>query len=274
MGANGTGRYAPAVEATEQFAVLMTVPEAEVAVDEVALLVAAHARADLDPRVERQRLDDLAAGCTSPTAQGVRDHLFGELGFRGDRLTYHDPRNSYLDAVVRRRLGLPITLAVLTIGVARRIGVTLTGVGMPGHFLVGDPTRDDHYLDVFDGGTSLDTAGCERIYRSQHGPDAPFHPSYLQPVGTHAITARLLNNLRSVFVARHDQRNLVWVLRLRSMVPGVPAAERADLAGALAASGRFAEAAREMTILAERSDDPDVAVAFARHAERLRSRLN
>lgn len=273
------GRTVPAgtlcvVEATERFATLMAAPEHDVAIDEVALLIAAHARPDLVLDEETAKLDVLAEGCPMPTVSGICTHLFDELGFRGDSETYDDPRNSYLDAVLARRLGLPITLAVLTIGVGRRLAVPLAGIGMPGHFLVSDPAHPDHYLDVFDGGTSLDTHGCERLFRLLHGNGTPFHPSYLQPVGAHAITARILNNLRAGFAARHDDRGLIWVLRLRAMVPGVPDAERADLVGALAASGEFGEAARELDLLARRAQDPEAAEAFARHAERFRSRLN
>jgi regulator of sirC expression with transglutaminase-like and TPR domain len=261
------------VEVTERFAELMARREKAVAPDEVALLIAAHARPDLDLDAEARRLDRIADGCPAPTLDGVRAHLFQDLAFRGNRAHYHDPRNSYLDHVVRRRLGIPISLAVLTIGVGRRLDVPLVGVGMPGHFLVGDLVDRDVYLDPFDGGAVLDATGCERLFRSLQGSEVPFHPSYLQPVGAHAIAARMLANLRAVFSATGSSASLVWVLRLRTLVPGVPVEERAELAAALASTGEFGAAADELGALAALTEG-DEADTHARTAQRWRARLN
>lgn len=79
-------------------------------------------------------------------------HLFGELGFRGDDQDYDDPRNSCIDQVIERRRGLPILLSVVTMEVGRRIGLPLLGIGLPGHFVVGTTTNPGLYLDPFDGG--------------------------------------------------------------------------------------------------------------------------
>lgn len=262
------------MEESERFAALMARPEGSVELDEMALLIAAHARRGLDVEQERSRLDLLAEGCRTPTLDGLRTRLFVDEGFAGDRLTYHDPRNSYLDEVVRRRRGIPISLAVLAISVGRRLGVPLQGVGMPGHFLVGDKVDGDVFLDGFNGGVLLDTAGCERLFRSLQGTDTPFHPSYLRPVGAHAIAARMLANLRAIFASRRDVANLVWVLRLRGAVPGVPVVERAELASALTAAGDFGGAARVLEDLAAAVDDPSVAASLAQRADQARSRLN
>jgi regulator of sirC expression with transglutaminase-like and TPR domain len=261
------------VEATERFAALMAGPETSAHPDEAALLIAAHARPDLDLGEEHDRLDRLADGCPEPTLDGLRAHLFRDLHFRGNGDDYYDPRNSYLDQVVRRRLGIPITLAVLTIGVGRRLGVPLTGVGMPGHFLVGDKVDDRVFCDPYHAGALLDPHGCERLFHRLQGDEAPFHPSYLQPVGTHTIAARMLANLKQVFSAQRDAGSLVWVLRLRSFVPGVPADERAELAGALAATGAFDQAAAELDALAGIAQGQE-AEGYATAAARVRARLN
>lgn len=261
------------VEATERFVELMSAPEAEVRPDEVALLISAHLRPQLDVADEMAALDRLAEGCPTPDLQGVRTRLFSDLGFRGDDENYHRPDNSYLDAAIRRRRGLPITLSVLTIGVARRVGVPLVGVGMPGHFLVGDAVDRDVYVDPFGGGSLLDAAGCERLFHALQGPRAAFHPSYLQPVGPRAIAARMLANLKAVFAASGDQGSLVSVLRLRTTVPGVPSSEHAELASALAALGAFGAAADEMELVAQASAGR-AAEEPAAAARRLRARLN
>jgi regulator of sirC expression with transglutaminase-like and TPR domain len=261
------------VEATERFAALMGGPEARAHPDEVALLVAAHARPGLDLAAERDALDHLADGCPAPTLDGLRAHLFHDLGFRGDDRDYHDPRNSYLDQVLRRRRGIPISLSILTIGVGRRLGVPLVGVGMPGHFLVGDRVDRDVFVDPFHRGALLDAAGCERLFQRLQGPGAPFHPSFLQPVGNFAIAARVLANLKHVFTSRRDPASLVWVLRLRSLVPGVPPEERAELAGALASTGAFGAAADAMAELASTTGGEE-GTGYRVAATRLRARLN
>ena len=261
------------MEATERFAQLMAGPEPAAHPDLAALLIAAHARPDLLLSIEEARLDALAEGCREPTLDGLRRHLFDDLGYRGNDREYHDPRNSYLDQVVQRRVGIPISLSVLMIGVGRRLGVPLVGVGMPGHFLVGDVVDRDVFVDPFAGGAVLDARGCERIFRDLQGPGSGFHPSFLQPTGNHAVAARMLANLKQIFTARSDPRSLTWVLNLRTLVPGVPAEERAELASALVALGSFGPAADAMRSLAHLSSG-DAAERHAATATRLRARLN
>lgn len=261
------------MQATEQFAALLRAPEDEVPLDVAALLIAAHAYPDLDLAAELARLDRLAEGCDPPTLDRLVEHLFVELDFRGNRSAYDDPRNSYLNDVVERRRGIPITLSVLAMVVGRRIGVPLAGVGMPGHFLLRDRVDPEVFVDPFAGGAILDRAGCERVFHAVHGLDAPFHESYLAPVGAFAIVARMLANLRAIFAARDDHRSIAWVLRLRTCVPGVPVEERGELAAALAATGDFRGAARELDLMAERLGGT-LGDEYAARAARLRARLN
>ncbi|MCU0310447.1 MAG: transglutaminase-like domain-containing protein [Acidimicrobiales bacterium] len=262
------------MEERERFAALVARPEATIELDELAWSIAANARPGLDPDVERARLDALASGCPEATLEGLRAHLFAELGFTGDRLDYHDPRNSYLDEVVTRRLGIPISLSVLAVAVGRRLGVPLVGVGMPGHFLVADGRDADVFLDPFHHGSLLDTAGCERLFHSLHGAATPFHPSYLQPVGAHAIASRMLANLRTTFASRGDTANLLWVLRLRVLVPGERTVEHRELASALVAAGDFRGAAEVLDALAVAAPDHAAAAQLTARAEHVRSRLN
>jgi regulator of sirC expression with transglutaminase-like and TPR domain len=212
------------MELSERFAALLRRPEAEVPLDEVALVIAAHARPGLDIGAELARLDELAATCFAPTLDALVRHLFVDLGFRGNESDYYDPRNSYLDEVVDRRLGIPITLSVLTIEVGRRIGVPVAGVSLPGHFLLRDRVDADVFIDPFAGGAYLDQAGCERAFRALQGRDAPFDAAYLDPVGPYLIVARMLANLQAIFTNRGDDESLRWVLHLRSLTPGTQAA--------------------------------------------------
>ena len=135
-------RYRGRVRPTERFVEL--IQEHPVALDQTLLSVAAHDH-DLDDTVWLGRLDELSADVKEPTLEALRTHLFDVEGFTGDTEDYHAPENSFLDSVIDRRLGMPITLAAVTIEVGRRAGVLLDGIGMPGHFLVCDRTDPTAY---------------------------------------------------------------------------------------------------------------------------------
>jgi regulator of sirC expression with transglutaminase-like and TPR domain len=261
------------VEVTERFCDLMARPEALVPLDEACLLIASHGDPSLDITRELDRLDELASGCPAPTLDALVRHLFVDLGFRGNHRSYYDPRNSYLHHVVASRRGIPISLSVVMICVGRRIGVPLAGVGMPGHFLVRDKVDPSVYVDPFAGGRLLDRRGCEQAFHRVQGPEACFDERFLEPVGTFAILARMLANLRAIFAATGDHRSLVWVLRLRTAVPGVPVEERSELAAALAATGDLRGAALELEAVAAVLGGT-VGDEYARRAQRLRARLN
>lgn len=261
------------MEVTDRFAALVARPPAEVPLDEAAVLIAAHAHPGLDVAAELARLDALAERCFAPTLDALVTHLFGDEGFTGNVTDYYDPRNSYLNEVLDRRTGIPITLAVLTMEVGRRLGVPLSGVGMPGHFLLRDRVDPDVFVDPFARGRLLDRAGCEGAFRTVHGPDAPFDDEFLEPVDHHVILARMLGNLRAVFQHRGDHDALAWTLRLRTAIPGTPPEDRAELASSLASRGDFGAAARELDALAE-SLGGDLGTSYRSTADKLRARLN
>ena len=260
---------------TDRFARLVRGPkdELDVNLDTAALLIAAHARPALDLDGERARLDALAAACEEPVLAEVTNLLFGVEGFRGNDADYYDPRNSYLDQVLERRLGIPITLSIVLMEVARRVGIPLDGVSMPGHFLVRLAGEPPILLDPFEGGRLLSESECVERFRAVQGPAVPFDPGYLEPVGTIAILARVLNNLRTIHLQRQDSASLEWVLRLRSLLPGATLDERTERAGVLAALARFDEAATLLEDLAAEAPD-EHADAMTSKARRLRARLN
>jgi Transglutaminase-like superfamily len=258
---------------TERFAELVSRPETQIPLDEAALVIAGRFQPGIDIARELRGLDHLAAGCFAPTLDALVAYLFSDLGFAGNRLDYYDPSNSYLDQVVARRVGIPITLGVLTIVVGRRLGVPLVGVGLPGHFVLRDRVDPTVFVDPFSGGLLLDRQGCIATFHAVHGPDAPFDDDYLKPVGTVAILTRLLANLRGIFAARSDRAALVGVLELRVALPSASAEDRCDLAGALASAGRFADAARHFDEAGTELGG-SLGREYRRNAERLRARLN
>ncbi|MEJ7585755.1 MAG: transglutaminase-like domain-containing protein [Acidimicrobiales bacterium] len=266
------------MDAFTRFAELMRQPGAKVArsacpLDEACLLIAAHLHPDVDVDAQRARIDDLAAIVGERTVAGVGEALFGRVGFRGDTESYRHPDNSLLHRVLDRRRGIPITLSVLMIEVGRRIGVELVGIGLPGHFLVGDANDDDAFVDPFAAGVRLDRRGCQRLLERIHGQGVALEPAHLRPTPPAMILARVLQNMRVSYAAAGPRALLVEVLRLRTVVPGVPLAERRVLADVLTRAGQFDQAATELETVALRTLGPD-GDQLRTQAHRLRARLN
>jgi regulator of sirC expression with transglutaminase-like and TPR domain len=261
------------VETTERFLALLADPDGEPPLDEAAFLVAAHADPTLDVDGSLTRLDDLAAGAhRDRDAAALAARIFDDWGFAGNRRDYSDPRNSLLDHVLDRRLGIPITLAIVMIEVGRRVGVPLTGVGMPGHFLVGAGAEPGTFVDPFFGGALLDAAGCRRRFAQLHGDATPFSPAFLAPTPSRAIVLRVLNNLEAAYATRRS-RHALWVARLRLGFPELPVSERRRVAGLLGAYGAFAEGAAVLDAAVGAADQGDVA-AIEAEARALRARAN
>ena len=177
-----------------------------VRVEDVAILLAREANALLDEHAMRRGLDGLGAEAlirrglrSTPERDGriLAELLFEELGFEGERDDYYNPNNSYLDKVMLRRKGIPISLSVLTMAVGERAGMEVEGVGFPGHFLVRVGGSDGVYQDPFNGGELLDGHGLRALAAQFLGAEMALHPSYLEPVDCHTITIRMLANLKN-----------------------------------------------------------------------------
>jgi regulator of sirC expression with transglutaminase-like and TPR domain len=173
--------------------------------DVAALDIASIETPDLNPQPFLGILDRLSSDLGSRLRHGAdgRDfveaanrYLFGELGFHGNEIDYNDPRNSCLNFVLDRRTGIPIALSVVYIEIARRLGQPVSGVGLPGHFIVQyDDGEFSTYIDPFHSGRLLTTDDCRQLARARTGTDADANS--LAPVGTRYILVRMLNNLRS-----------------------------------------------------------------------------
>jgi regulator of sirC expression with transglutaminase-like and TPR domain len=225
MGAERTRRYGRGVDrddvtgAIEVFTSLVARSYPDLPLDRTALTLAAVLRPGLDIEHALRDLDGLAASCQASDRDGVVAELFGGTRFTGDRSTYTDWRNSCLDHVLETGRGIPITLSVLLIEVARRRGIELVGIGMPAHFLVGDPHDPEWFVDAFNSGRTLDRAACEALLRDLTRDQVPWRPSHLDPVPTRAIIVRMLNNLRAGFDQRGDRVRLALVMRMWMAVP-------------------------------------------------------
>lgn len=209
---------APASEISRRiapFAAAMDDPGSSLA--EMALAVSAAFQPQLDTMATEVALDELAADVASPTRDGVMRHLFADGRLAADTADYHHWRNSCIDQVVTRRLGMPITLAVVGIEVARRVGVPLDGVGMPGHFLVGTVGDRDWFADPYHGRTGLTRDECRALAAKLGVPT--WHEHYLEPIPDRLIIARMLNNLKATTAQRRDRMRYAIVMQLRQELP-------------------------------------------------------
>lgn len=142
--------------------------------------------------------------------------LFEEEMFRGNTADYYDPRNSFINDVLERRLGIPITLALLYMEVARRSGFQLFGVGMPGHFMLKhyDVDGRSFFIDAFERGSVLSEEDCKRKIESIHAGQIKLRPEFLLIVTRRQMLTRMLNNLRTIYLSRRDFRRAVQVVDL------------------------------------------------------------
>ena len=189
----------------------MNAPGAELA--PAALAIARVEYPTLEAQRYLDRLDEMGARAaerlgpiselTSEAIQAFNEYLYDEEGFTGNREQYDDPRNSFLNEVLDRRTGIPITLAVVYLEVARRAKLAITGVNFPGHFLLRAPggiTGDELIIDPFHGGALLSEFDCRQLLRSHVGEEAAFDRSLLAPATRHDIVVRMLVNLKRLYV--------------------------------------------------------------------------
>lgn len=216
----------------ERFAKLAQRPAAELDLAEAALLVAAEEYPDLDITAYQGRLDALAAeaelrlagaATDSERLSRLNDYVFRERGFTGNREHYDDPRNSFLNEVIDRRLGLPITLAIVYIEVGRRLHLPLCGVGFPGHFLAKLEGEPEVLVDAFFG-RSVTRSECAQRLRAALGSDAELIPEqHLRAATPHEILVRLLTNLKQLYVRDADWlRALGCCDRILLLIPDAP----------------------------------------------------
>jgi regulator of sirC expression with transglutaminase-like and TPR domain len=178
-------------------------------------------RLDPSPYLDRlERMGDAAfhfvakdPGHEAPLAariDAVNRYLFGELGFAGNREQFDDPRNSCLNEVMDRKKGIPITISLIYIEVARRAGVRAEGVNFPGHFLVRclqdlhtDDPSEGLIVDPFHAGAILNEAECRKLLQP-HIDEAAFDPSLLARATRRQILVRMLLNLKKLYVKMHS----------------------------------------------------------------------
>lgn len=214
-----------------------------------ALLLAREiAYPDLKPSRYLARLDEWAEAFTFHVrrdapglerGRALARFVFSDLGIKGNEEEYYDPRNSFLNDVMDRRLGIPISLSALFLHVAGRVGIEAEGIGLPGHFIVAVHDGDEQeFFDPFEGDEPMEQDDLPGLLVRRTGYGGAFDPEWVRPVDNRAILGRMLFNLRSAYVGQNDWPQAALVVeRLVTLQPEVPAHHR-DLGFILARAGR------------------------------------
>ncbi len=204
--------------------------DASIDLAEGSLAIARTEYPALDVAYYSKRLDALAGRVrhrirNNPTAREViallNRVLFDEEGLRGNREDYYDPRNSFLNDVLDRKLGIPITLSVIYMEVARRVGFPIAGTGMPGHFLLKhyDAMSGEILIDAFNRGRIVGSADCKKRLNEIYSGEINFQPEFLHAVSHREILTRVLNNLRQIYFTKRNFAKGLMVLDLLLAVP-------------------------------------------------------
>jgi regulator of sirC expression with transglutaminase-like and TPR domain len=225
---------------------LLRKPDSELDLERGALLIAEAEYPGLDVSACVARLDRLGAQArrrlsargsqagsegVEAALQVVLSYVYGDLGYKGNATDYYDPRNSFLNDVIERRTGIPISLAVLLMGICRRAGIDVQGVSFPGHFLVRVVREDGEplFVDPFDG-RWLEREHLEALYQQATNDPGGLDETCLEPASRRQILSRMLNNLRAIYEVRGDTRRLQRILaRMAIVCPSEEVRARLDL---------------------------------------------
>lgn len=204
-----------------EFAELTGGPDGRVDLARAALAIARWEYPGLDADAYLERLDALARGvdgarrATDPLGRlhRLREYLFVEQGFAGNREDYYDPRNSFLNDVLDRRQGIPITLSLVLMEVGKRLGLVVEGIGLPGHFIAGARLGDSQILlDPFNAGALLTPETCEELVGRTLGRKVALTPGSFAAVTRRQFLSRMLANLKGVYWRREAWDRVVGVI--------------------------------------------------------------
>jgi regulator of sirC expression with transglutaminase-like and TPR domain len=244
----------------ELFAELMARPDDEVDLGLAALLVAEEEYPDLDRDPYLAQLDELgrqlrsrlaSGGSSEQAVESLAQLLAWDYGFHGNQHDYYDPRNSFLNDVLERRTGIPITLAAVYIETGRRAGLDIRGVGFPGHFLA---RLEGVIFDPFNQGRILSEDDCRALLEQVTGGPVAFQPRLLDPTPTKQIVARMLNNLKHIYLNAHYYRKAIGIMDRLLIVDPKNYAELRDRGAVYAELKQYVQAKADLEIYLRHCD--------------------
>ncbi len=265
----------------QRFGEVLALPDPAIDLAEAALLVACEEYPELDVAAYRGRLDDLGREVRrrsleltpAESVRALNRLLFVELGFSGNERDYYDPRNSFLNDVLDRRTGIPITLSTLYVEVARRAGLQAFGVGLPGHFIVKVALPGDEWLlDPFHGGARLSTAECQRRLDRIFDGKLRLDAAMLAPCGPRQMLERMLQNLKAIYVRKQDYERALGVAELLLRVTPDGADELRDRGLLYAALDCYGLAVRDLEAYLVRVPKNDEARTLQEKIQDLRAK--
>jgi regulator of sirC expression with transglutaminase-like and TPR domain len=246
-------------------------PDEYVDLERAALYIALETYPDLDIEESIAALDTMADDVRDRlpaedyplrTIKVINQYLYDGLGFRGNQADYYDPRNSFLNDVLDRRMGIPITLALVYMGIAQRINFPMVGIGLPGHFLI-RPVQDEMevFVDAFDRGEILFPQDCETRLAQMFDGQLAMRSQFLEPVTHRQFLARMLTNLKAVYTSMGDvEAALSMIERILILFPEAPI-ELRDRGFILFKLNRWVEAQQDLQsylAIVPQADDRDI----------------
>lgn len=203
-------------------------PQAPIDLAEAALLIARDEYPQLEVVSYLREIENLADDSQrylgrsfDEQISGLCYFLFHEIGFRGNQQHYYDPRNSFLNQVIDRLTGIPITLSLVVMAVGERLGLRIQGIALPGHFIAMAEQQGERIVfDPYHQGVRLSAADCERLVRHSAGVEMHLTLAQLEPASPAAIVTRVLNNLKGCYLRRGDFPRAIRVIqRLCQVAP-------------------------------------------------------
>jgi regulator of sirC expression with transglutaminase-like and TPR domain len=268
-------------EGLVQFGELVRRPEPALDLALGALLIARIEHPKLSPAPSLARLDQLAdtsgAGRIDDPLKALhrlREFLFEEEGFAGNRADYYDARNSCLNDVLERRLGIPITLSLMVMEVGRRVGLSIVGVGLPGHFVVRVGVGPEPVLlDPFHRGAVLTREGAAKLVARALGGRSRLTESHFAPAGQRQIPTRMLMNLRGIYCRRGEWSKALGVFDHLLILDEQSAPYRRDRGTVLAKLGQLHRAARDWECYLSACPEAKDAAAMRQRLRQVRQQL-
>ena len=265
----------------KEFSQLASLADERIDLAHGALLIARAAYPDLNESLYLERLDRMAASAKlDMTADSepediitrLNDILFEQERFRGNRENYYDPDNSFLNRVLDRKKGIPITLSLIYIEVARRLGLDVRGIGLPGHFITAlYHSSGEIFIDPFNRGEIRTVDECLQIVRTYMGNAVAPDLHWLQPIGRKDLLVRMLRNLKLIY-ARHNNdvmlfKTIHWILTLQPEA----SAERSERAILYEAMGNPNWAVKDWERYIANIDDPKIVTKIRARIENLKN---